>query len=236
MKALDLTNYRSGMLEALNPVYSDRKKGVIWACKCECGNIINLPASEIKRNFTKSCGCMTNKWISMSHKKYNKYVFVNNYAIGYTANNEPFLFDIEDYGKIKNVSWHSDGKGYICGFLNKKQVFLHRVIMGALNDNRLIDHINHCGYDNRKKNLRLCNVTQNNQNRKVKSNTVSGKTGVYYDKLRNKWRAHINANGKYKFIGRYDTLQDAITARIKAEKQYYGEYAPLEFTGEIKEE
>ena len=40
-----------------------------------------------------------------------------------------------------------------------------------------------------------------------------------------KWCAQISINNKTKGLGRYDTIEEAIEARKKAAKEYYGEFA-----------
>ncbi len=47
----------------------------------------------------------------------------------------------------------------------------------------------------------------------------SGVKGVTWDKNRNKWMAHIMISRKRKMIGRFDTLEEAIEARKKAENE-----------------
>lgn len=42
---------------------------------------------------------------------------------------------------------------------------------------------------------------------------------------KNKWCAQVTINNKTKLIGRFDNYNDAIQARLKAEKEYYGEFA-----------
>lgn len=31
---------------------------VFWKCKCECGNIISVRATDLKNGHTQSCGCL----------------------------------------------------------------------------------------------------------------------------------------------------------------------------------
>lgn len=57
-------------------------------------------------------------------------------------------------------------------------------------------------------------------------NTNSGVNGVYWDKIKNKWAANIRYNGKRYFLGRYIDKNDAVIARLLAEKKYYGGNAP----------
>ena len=50
--------------------------------------------------------------------------------------------------------------------------------------------------------------------------------GVNHGKRENKWSARICVDYKTIFLGRYKNIEDAIKVRLKAEKQYYGEFAP----------
>lgn len=45
--------------------------------------------------------------------------------------------------------------------------------------------------------------------------------GTSFDKSRNKWVAQITINGKNKFLGRFLTQEEAITARKTAEQKYF---------------
>ena len=87
-----------------------------------------------------------------------------------------------------------------------------------------IDHINHIPYDNRRENLRIVSVPQNQMNSKISLNNTSGVKGVNFDKNNNKWRSRISVNGKRINLGQFLLFQDAVNARINAEKKYYGEY------------
>ena len=64
---------------------------------------------------------------------------------------------------------------------------------------------------------------------KLPINTNSGVNGVYFDKGKNKWVAYIQYVGKRYFLGRYSDKNDAIIARLCAEKKYYGDSAPQSY-------
>ena len=53
----DLTGQKFGKLTVIKRVENKNNK-VCWECKCECGNIVNVCASELRENGTKSCGCL----------------------------------------------------------------------------------------------------------------------------------------------------------------------------------
>ena len=55
----------------------------------------------------------------------------------------------------------------------------------------------------------------------INSNNTSGFMGVSYDKTRDKWRAYIRLQYKTKHLGRFNTLEEAIEARLEAEDIYY---------------
>ena len=77
-----------------------------------------------------------------------------------------------------------------------------------------MDHINHIRNDNRWCNLREATNITNHMNRPMQANNKSGFTGVYFSNTYEKWIAEIKILGKKSFLGRYDKLEDAISARM----------------------
>lgn len=145
------------------------------------------------------------------------------YGIGFTSSGMRFLFDLDDYDKIKDNSW-CISNGYLHGYRDGKEVKMHRLVTGCP-IGMVVDHINLNKLDNRKRNLRICAVNQNNANKNYMSNNRSGKLGVYWRKSRKKWIAQIKVNETVKHIGCFDRYDEAVKARIEAEKHYFGEYA-----------
>lgn len=63
-------------------------------------------------------------------------------------------------------------------------------------DDRVVDHINHDTLDNRKSNLRVVTVSENQQNRKgSRAGSKSGVRGVSWDEKNKDWI--VNVKGKY---------------------------------------
>ena len=55
----------------------------------------------------------------------------------------------------------------------------------------------------------------------LNSNNTSGFRGVSYDKARNKWKAYIKLQYKNISLGRFNTIDEAINERLKAEQIYF---------------
>jgi len=81
-------------------------------------------------------------------------------------------------------------------------------------------------YDNRKSNLRITDRSGNNINKGLQKNNTSGIIGVSFDIQNQVWRSQVNKNKLHIDLGSFIQKNDAIFARLKAEKKYFGEFAP----------
>lgn len=143
-----------------------------------------------------------------------------------------FLFDIEDLHIAENRDWYCDKDGYLvsCYYYNGARRFVrfHRIVVGA-KPQEIVDHINGNRADNRKANLRCCSRAENSRNRKVSSTNKSGVTGVFYDSERGKWSANIIFNAKRIYLGRFESKEDAVRARLAKEQELYKEFTPVHY-------
>ena len=57
LKSFDLIGQRFGHLIVLKRDISKKAKNAYWICQCDCGNIISVNGSNLKRECTTSCGC-----------------------------------------------------------------------------------------------------------------------------------------------------------------------------------
>ena len=131
------------------------------------------------------------------------------------------LIDLEDIDIVKKYKWRLNSSGYITS--GSDNLAIHRLIINCPDD-MVVDHINHNPLDNRKSNLRICTISQNNMNRGLQSNNSSGYVGVSFYKPTNKWVAYIKINSKTIKLGYYDTKEEAIEAREQAEIDLFGEF------------
>ena len=88
-----------------------------------------------------------------------------------------------------------------------------------------MDHINREPADDRWENLREFTSTQNNRNRGSFKNNTSGHKGVCWMKQNNKWRAQIWVDNKFKNLGLFNTIEEAVAVRKEAELEHFGEFA-----------
>lgn len=59
----NLVGQRFGKLTVLQEVKDSSLSydGVIWQCKCDCGNIVNVSGHRLRSGHTLSCGCLSSK-------------------------------------------------------------------------------------------------------------------------------------------------------------------------------
>ena len=145
---------------------------------------------------------------------------------------------VSNFGNIKNsktnriLKLRNDKKGYKLINLSKngklKTFYIHRLVGKAFLENpdnkSIIDHIDNNPSNNNVKNLRWATPKDNSCNRdKTKTNT-SGFKGVTYHKPLKKYKAAININGKLKYLGVFETAEEASKAYEEKAKEIHGEF------------
>jgi hypothetical protein len=80
-------------------------------------------------------------------------------------------------------------------------------------DFNMLDHINTVRTDNRISNLRIVTEQQNCFNRNIK--------GYSWNKNSKKWQSEIMVNAEKKYLGCFDTIQEAKRAYLEAKKMYH---------------
>ena len=118
-----------------------------------------------------------------------------------TNKGEKILVSIEDYEHLKQFKW-THNNSYIVGYVNNKSQRIHRYIMielvghKELTRHNFIDHINGNKLDNRRENLRIVTVEENNRNKTKRKDTLSKYLGV--SKKNNKYTAQLTLNDQNK--------------------------------------
>ena len=60
---IDLTGQRFGKLTVVERA-GKAHTSVLWSCRCDCGNIVQVPSTSLRKGATKSCGCTQYRWLS----------------------------------------------------------------------------------------------------------------------------------------------------------------------------
>lgn len=146
------------------------------------------------------------------------------------------LIDDIDADLLDQSKWHvstNNTHTYAQRRVGDKNEYLHRAIahrMGDVAEGLKVDHINGDTLDNRRSNLRVVSHRDNIRNRKgPNKGSASGHLGVSPDKARGGWRAYIKLDNKMLWLGRFDNIDDAVSARINAEKKHWGDIRSVAF-------
>lgn len=233
-KFKDLTGEQFGRLTVISRapdrIIPSGQHKTMWWCKCNCGNseLKAVDAYSLTHHKTKSCGCIQKEVVKEMFSNPNTWDLSGNYGIGYTSKGERFFFDLEDYEKIKGITWYictGNMENYVAGHADDGTIILmHRLVMnydGPCDiDHR---HGKETRNDNRKCNLRIATRSQNNVNSNdAHSNT--GILGVHQLKRNGKFRVYIRYDNKQIRLGDFEKIEDAIEARKQAEIEYFKEW------------
>ena len=148
-------------------------------------------------------------------------------------------YEISNMGNVRNTNTNMilkpcknrDGYLHVCLYKDgiRKNFRIHRLIAYAFipNPENLpeIDHIDQVKTNNSIINLRWVSRSNNNRNKPKKQNSSSKYVGVCFHKARGKYIARIRINNKNKYIGLYETEEDA----GKAFDDYIKEHNLTEF-------
>ena len=144
------------------------------------------------------------------------------------------LIDNVDYENVNQFKWfalqsnHNQWCAARCVTENGKKItiLMHRFLLNPPTD-MFVDHANHNRLDNRRSNLRIATISQNNQNsrRAHGSSRFKGVQHYPYDGNPNKYKAYIRLNGKSKHIGYFDIEEEAARAYDELAIKHFGEFA-----------
>lgn len=210
-KPANLDGQRFGMLTV--ECLTDQRNSygrLLYRCRCDCGGERLTTAANLKRGKVVSCGC----------KNYGPRKILTG----------------QRFGKLIAICPTDEKIGTTFGWLCRCDCGMDTIVS---ENNLITGTAKSCGCLKSEKIQKLyrdktapCKLNESENPRK--SNT-SGVTGVYYDKHRELWAAEIMFRGKKRFIGRFQTKEEAAEARKEAEEEIFGKYLQS-ITNEIPEE
>lgn len=217
-KAIDLTSQRFDRLVVVSKTEKRFRGHIVWHCKCDCGNEIDVPAIRLTKKNTRSCGCLLKETASKKGKQ--KKVDLTNKRFGrllvlYPTDKRESGFIIWkckcDCGNETEVSSHNlaSGNTISCGCYR---------IETALEKEHLLREYKKESYIF---NTRLDMVKSG---RNPNKNSSTGHLGVHKRRKDSKYVAIIRFQKKKYYLGSYYEIEGAIEARKTAENNLYGDF------------
>lgn len=194
----DLTGRRFGRLVCIEPDPTEKNpRGVVWRCRCDCGNDCLAVSSQLLKGYKKSCGCLSHPPLKdLVGKRFGRLTVL---AYEGKRNGMHRWRCRCDCGRetVVGQTLLQSGKTKSCGCLRKEQI---------------------------RNNLQLeegtsVTILEANKKRTIASNT-SGYTGVYRKKNTGCWIAQIGFKNKMYYLGSFEKKEDAVTARKQSEEIY----------------
>lgn len=141
------------------------------------------------------------------------------------------VVDDDDYEHLSQWKWHVITSGlrryaartdHSTG--KKRMILMHRVITAAP-AGMDVDHRNHDTLDNQRENLRVATRSLNSINQRIKTNNTTGYKGVSLDRRRGTYNAYITKDRARRFLGGYESAEEAAAAYDNAALELFGEFA-----------
>lgn len=200
-RAVNITGQKFNMLTAIKPTDKRNSEGVMWLCKCDCGNECYVSAKSLRNGNTKSCGCR--RRLDITGERYGKLTAIR--PIGILQGTSVTWLCKCDCGNEVKVLTKSlrSGNTKSCGC-----IWADDVSQKALAGRTFIDGT----------------CIENLKSKKIPKNNTSGIKGVSWHKQKSKWEAYIGFKGKQYNLGLYSNLEDAAEARKTAETKLHDEF------------
>lgn len=139
MNKLNLIDQRFGRLIAIRATEKRKNGKIIWLCKCDCGNSVEIRSSALKHGDIKSCGCLQKEIITRIRFKHGEegtrlYIIWSNMKLRCLNKNNPAYKRYGERGIEICDEWKND-------FL----AFRFWAILNGYQDHLTIDRIDNDG-------------------------------------------------------------------------------------------
>lgn len=197
--AHDLLGQTFGDLTVVGKSKRRASNRFLWSCLCSCGYTCEATSTQLLSGQKTHCGCKTRK----------NYAFAD--ITGQRFNRLTALFRVKTgVGRGGSVLWHCR-----CDCGRELDVSYNELVYSNLQS---------CGCKKLEHNEKLPTLQTHVdgtsieilQGTKIPSNNTSGYRGVYF--VKGKYLAKIVFQRKQYFLGTYDNIEDAASARKDAEK------------------
>lgn len=158
MRVINMAGQKIGRLQVLERNGKDRFGQIVWKCRCECGNITNVPGGHLRTGHTTSCGCLAKEVNSKVHTTHGK----RNTRLYRIWSN---MLQRCKNPNVKEYKWYGAKGVSVCDeWKNDFQSFYDWAIANGYRDDLSIDRINSNGNYN-PSNCRWISISEQQSNR-----------------------------------------------------------------------
>ena len=207
LEAENLVGQRFGRWTVIGFAHKDKHRNTYWLCRCECGKEKIVNGGNLKRDTTKSCGCLN---IEKTSERFTTHGHCGSKTY------QSWQHMIKRCANPNDISYHNyGGRGIkVCNRWLKFENFLED--MGEVPEGYQIDRINNSG-NYCKSNCRWATPKENSRNTRInRLITFDGKTQCLVE-----WaeESGINPSTFRDRIWRGWSIERALTEPVRKQKK-----------------
>lgn len=120
----DLKGKKFGKLLVLKETDSRADRGsIVWQCKCDCGNIVEITSKRLVNGLAVSCGCFQKERQKYSMEKLHNRQFKENTNIDLIAKQKA---NSNNQSGVRGVHWCSSKNKWIATLSFQKKLVLNK--------------------------------------------------------------------------------------------------------------
>jgi hypothetical protein len=231
-KGKDISGMEFGYITAIEPTEKRHRKDVVWRCRCRCGTELELPATRLILNNTLSCGCIQKEFIRRANKYFGGTSLEKSLKdpvtstrsmsgyVGVTRKRDKWQayitykrqhISLGVYEKLEDaVKARARGKEAVMADATE----LLKIYEAIHENDEALPSKSTLPKNDLPYEPRVINNQPTTAARRV--DNKSGYTGITFRK--NKWESRICYHKRRYMLGRFDTLDEAISERTQAEE------------------
>ena len=208
-KFIDLTGKRFGRLIVIQRTDQYQSGHIAWLCRCDCGNVAVVSGNRLKQGVTKSCGCYKREKTAETHYTHG-YRKTRLYRTYRNMLSRCYNKNVENYKRygMRGIK--------VCAEWQDPKAFFEWAVANGYRDDLSIDRIDVNG-DYCPENCRwVTNAIQARNRRAFRGKQLP--VGVTRTP-NGRYVAQIRADYKSKYLGTFDTVEEASEVYKRAKEE-----------------